>query len=587
MPRPPLAALDRPPRKIAVIGAGIVGVPMAALLADAGPEQEHDPFEVVLLQRASATSGWKVDAVNRGESPIGGREPELGEIVRRTVAAGRLRAAHDYAEARDADAVLVCVQTDKRGIEPDYGPLFDALDALAGVLTTRPAELGPVLVVLESTLAPSSMATVVRERFIRGGLREGRDLLLANSPNRVMPGRLVERVRTADKLVGGLTAGAAQRVERLYRRVVRRGRLHLTSSLTAEIVKTLENAYRDVRIAFSAETARACDAADIDFFALRDAVNARLARSDGASADPRAVPTGGMLIPMVGVGGHCLPKDGVLLWWRRLASGDSGATSLILAARRINDAAPADLLRRIETRFGPVRGHRLALLGAAYRADSEDTRNSPTLALAELLRAAGAVVAIHDPFVRPGDQNMVTRGFADALTSDLDRALDGAELAVCCVAHGTYAGIAPRLADRVSGIVDGCNLMRPADAAREGLDYLGIGRGMRTAEPALVTAVYDAFRAVERGVANEVASLAEFLTARYADSLADAAGIDEIRRLAATCTTGCEIVAPGPVDPVPRHPAFSSELAELAADAWRSEPRTRHSAPLAVPEPAS
>ncbi len=98
--------------------------------------------------------------------------------------------------------------------------------------------------------------------------------------------------------------------------------VYRTNSLTAEIVKTLENAYRNVRIAYAAEVARYCDAHDVDFFALRDKVNAAMSRGDDASADPRAVPSGALLVPTVGVGGHCLPKDGILLWWRAIEANE-------------------------------------------------------------------------------------------------------------------------------------------------------------------------------------------------------------------------------------------------------------------------
>lgn len=308
-------------RKIGVIGPGIVGMPMAALLADARLKEGTDePAKVVVVQRNSPTSGWKVDAINAGKSVIGGVEPALDRIVSETVAEGILSASHDYSALSDADVVLVCVQTDKKGLEPDYGPLFGALDHLAEALSRKPADNIPI-VCFESTLAPSTMATLVRDHFARYGLVEGRDILLGNSPNRVMPGRLVERVAAADKLIAGLHPATPELIARLYSRIVTKGKLHQTNSMTAEVVKTLENAYRDVRIAFATEIVRYCDEHDIDFYAVRDEVNSRIAQSDDASASATAVPIGGILVPMIGVGGHCLPKDGILLWWRRIESG--------------------------------------------------------------------------------------------------------------------------------------------------------------------------------------------------------------------------------------------------------------------------
>ena len=229
-------------KKIAVVGPGIVGMPMAALLAHARIlEGSSQPAKVVVIQRASPTSGWKVEAINAGRSPIGGVEPDLDRIVAETAAAGLLSATHDINAARDADVILICVQTDKKGIEPDYDPLFEALNPLAEALKARPAGNIP-LIIFESTLAPSSMATLIRDHFAGFGLVEGRDILLGNSPNRVMPGRLVERVASSDKIVAGLRAVTPMLIERLYRRIVTQGRLYPTNRLTAEIVKTLENA---------------------------------------------------------------------------------------------------------------------------------------------------------------------------------------------------------------------------------------------------------------------------------------------------------------------------------------------------------
>ncbi len=554
-------------RKIAVVGPGIVGMPMAAMLAHARIREGADaPATVAVIQRDSPTSGWKVAAINAGRSPIGGVEPDLDRVVAESVSAGLLSASHDYAAARDADVVLVCTQTDKRGLAPDYGPLFEALRGLAPALRDRPAGNVP-LVVFESTLAPSSMTTLVRELFASEGLVEGRDVLLGNSPNRVMPGRLVERVATSDKLAAGLHPDTPGLIARLYAKIVTGGVLHQTHSTTAEVVKTLENAYRDVRIAYAAEVARWCDARDVDFFALRREVNARIEQADAADADPNAVPSGGVLVPTVGVGGHCLPKDGVLLWWRAIEAGEDTSRSLILAARRINDASPAETLALAERHFGSLRGRAVALLGTAYRFNSEDTRNSPTIALALLLQRAGARVTLHDPHVHPTDQNLARAGLAGSFTRDLTAAVAGAEVLLVCTAHREYLDGREALlaaAPTAVGVVDGCNAWRASEVLRPGLGYAGIGRGAQPSSPALVADVVRGFRAVERGVANEVAGLVRFLNARYASDDFSRVRFEEVQRIARTCVTGCAIVDPGPVEEFASESGFRSELAALA-----------------------
>lgn len=556
-------------RRIGVIGPGIVGMPMAALLAHAAIRIGTDqPATVTVVQRRSPTSAWKVEAINAGRSPIGGVEPELADIVRSAVDLGLLRATHDPGEIADCDAILVAVQTDKDGIAPGYGPLFEALEGIATALQLRPPGNVP-LIIVESTLAPSSMATVIRDFFAERGLVEGRDLLLGNSPNRVMPGRLVERVRSSDKIVAGLDPITPRLIERLYRWIVSPGSLHPTNSLTAEIVKTLENAYRDVRIAFAAELARFCDGQDIDFFALRERVNHRLGQADGASFEPGAIPSGGVLVPTIGVGGHCLPKDGVLLWWRRREAGARTDRSLILAARRINDGSPTATVRLAEQAFGPLTGRRVALLGAAYRPDSEDTRNSPTLALAGELKHLGAPVVLHDPYVSPQDQNLKGRGLADCFTRDLDEAVSNAEIVFVCAGHQVYSGAVPRAlgaSDRFRGLVDGCNFFGAAARRSLGSRYTGIGRGRRPPTPELIDASVAWFRATERGVANELGSLVDFLNQRYAKTSFEQADFETIRRLAGTCVTGCLIAEPGAVANPPTVNGFRPTLATLAAD---------------------
>ena len=554
-------------KKICVIGPGIVGMPMAALLAHAKiTEGSDDPAKVVVIQRDSKTSGWKVPSINAGESVIGGVEPALDKIVAESVAEGRLSASHDYSVASDADMVLVCVQTDKKGFEPDYGPMFSCLHELAKALTKKPEGNVPVIV-FESTLAPSSMATLVRDHFAEYGLVEGKDVLLGNSPNRVMPGRLVERVAASDKLVAGLHPLTPKLIKRVYKRIVTKGTLFETNSMTAEVVKTLENAYRDVRIAFAAEIVRYCDDNDIDFFALRDAVNDRISQSDDASSSATAVPSGGVLVPTIGVGGHCLPKDGILLWWRRIESGFDTSDSLIVQSRVINDESPAHTIRLTENKFGDVSGRNIALLGTAYRFDSEDTRNSPTMDLAAQLLEKGASITIHDPYVKPSDQNLERRELQSYFTNDYAEALGSAEIVIVCTGHGVYASGLDTILDAgkgLKGLVDGANVYARGDVEAKGIGYTGIGRGRNAPADALIEFVETSFRAVEHGVANEVAALADFLNGRYAPTDFNRVTMAKVRELAGSCVTGCVIAEEMATISAPNYEDFVTRLATYA-----------------------
>jgi UDP-N-acetyl-D-mannosaminuronic acid dehydrogenase len=564
--------------KIAVIGPGIVGMPMAAMLAHARIRiGSEEPAKVIVIQRNSPTSGWKVDAINSGRSVIGGIEPELERIVADSVSAGLLGASHNYSDLSDADVLLVCIQTDKDGMGPDYGPMFEGLTNVAVALQNKPDHKIP-LIIFESTLAPSSMATLIGEHFKDYGLEEGRDILLGNSPNRVMPGRLVERVADSDKLIGGLSTGTPELIKTLYANIVTDGNLHLTNSLTAEIVKTLENAYRDVRIAYSAEIVRYCDEHEINFYRVRDRVNRQLAQEDAASEDPNAVPSGGLLVPTIGVGGHCLPKDGILLLWRQLENRLAEDKSLILQSRRINDESPAETIRFAEKAFGNLSGRHVALLGTAYRFNSEDTRNSPTLPLAKLLMEKGCGVMLQDPFVKPDDQKLIKFDLQKHFTGDIEKVLGKAEVAIFCTAHRQYYEERESMlksAPGLHGVFDGCNLFKKSDF-NGSVGYAGIGRGVGAPNEAFIEFVHDGFRIMERGVANEVAAFVDFANANFAEDDFNKADFKEVQRIAGTCVTGCDIVDPGPIKNMPEYKGFVPRLVKCAKAAHERTARHKH-----------
>ena len=552
-------------REIAVIGPGYVGLPMAALLATAELwAPDGTPTRVTVVQRPSASSGWKVGAINAGRSPIGALEPAIGDLVAQGAGSGRLRATTQLGDIRDADAVLVCVQTERKGNGPDYSHLLEALHGVATALRQRTAASVP-LVVIESTLAPTTLQSVVRPLFAQHGLEEGRDVLLAHSPIRLTRGSIVERIASSDKLIGTLSPEAGPRLAAIYSRIVTRGMLHCTTAATAEIVKTLENASRDVRLAYAAEVARYCDANDVDFFDLRRRVNARLAAESGASA----APCGGLLVPTVGVGGHSLPKDGPLLWWRALERGAVPAHSLILEARRINDESPAHVLGLVERFSGSVAGRSVALLGVAYRADSDDARHSPTIALAQLLLARGASVSLHDPHVSAVDRDLLRSGLAGVFHRDLADALATAEVVVVCVAHHQYLRGKRWLAhaQRARSVFDACNAYRASDVASTVVRYSGIGRGLRRPSGALIDAVTTGLQTVMRGVGNEAAMLVEQINEAFARDGSTRVDLADVRRLAACCVSRCDVGGPAPVSPPPSVDGFRSRLVACAVGA--------------------
>jgi UDP-N-acetyl-D-mannosaminuronic acid dehydrogenase len=443
---------------------------------------------------------------------------------------------------------------------------MESLKDLALQLQKKPAGKKP-LIIFESTLAPTTMNTLIRQFFSSHGLEDGRDLLLGNSPNRVMPGRLVERVISSDKVIGGLNSITPHFIQRLYSLIVTKGRLHPTNCLTAEIVKTVENAYRDVRIAYSAEIARFCDDHDIDYYQVREDVNRQLVWSDNATASPNAVPAGGLLIPTVGVGGHCLPKDGILLLWKKIESGANMSGSLILEARRINDESPAAALRRAERLFGDLSGKSIALLGVAYRFNSEDTRNSPTFVLARYLIDKACRVYLHDPYVNPADQNLTRFKLEACFTRAMEEAVESAEYMLFCTAHHSYIEIWDRMIQscpNLKGVFDGCNLFGRPIVLEKGIAFGGIAKGIKSPSRSFLDFVRDGFRAVETGFANELDGLIGFINQQFARERFDGVDFRKVQEIAGTCVTGCQIVNPGPVEKISPYKGFLPRLVDRA-----------------------
>jgi nucleotide sugar dehydrogenase len=549
-------------RELAVVGAGRVGVSLAARLATAELwAPDGAPTRVTLVQRPSPSAGWKVGAINAGRSPIRGLGPALDELVAQGAGGGRLRATSDVAEVREADVVFVCVQTERRGMAPDYTHLLDALHGVAAALRQRTSAAVPVVVV-ESTLAPTTLLAVVRPLFAQYGLEDGRDVQLAHAPSRTARG--ADGVAGADKVIGTMEPRTARKLAAIYGRMAGTGAVHCTDPTTAEIARTLESAARDVRLAYAAEVARHCDARDVDYVALRRRVNERLARDGLLSA-------GSLLVPTIGVGGQSLPRDGIYLWWRAHEAGVNPARSLILEARRINDESPAQALALVERCAGQVAGRSIALLGVAYRANSDDARHSPTLALAEQLVARGALVSLHDPHVGAADATLLRAGLAGRFHRDLAEALATAEIVVVCVAHDRYLDGGRRWlrhAQRLRIVVDACNGYRAAEIASTSVRYAGIGRGIATPSAALVDAVAAGAESIERGLANEAALLVEQIDRRLAAQGAGRVDPAELRRLLAAAGSAGAMAEPGPVARVPAVDGFRSRLVACATAAW-------------------
>jgi UDP-N-acetyl-D-glucosamine dehydrogenase len=351
-----------------VVGLGYVGLPLAATFAEAG---------VPVLGLDAVQS--KVDRVNAGVSYI---EDVPSERLAPLVRAGTLRATASWDAMRAVDAIVICLPTPlTEHREPDLSAVLGAAESLSQRLRTGH------LVVLESTTYPGTTREELAPVLERSGLRAGRDFHLAFSPERVDPGRVDWTTATTPKVIGGLTPECTRRAMDLYGTACK-SLVPVASPEVAELTKLLENIFRSVNIALVNELAMLCDRMGINVWEVIDAAATK--------------PFGFMPFrPGPGLGGHCIPIDPFYLTWK--AREFDLHTEFIELAGKVNSQMPtfcvAKVARALNSRRTAVNGSRVLILGVAYKANVNDTRESPALRIIELLRAEGAHVDYHDPHV--------------------------------------------------------------------------------------------------------------------------------------------------------------------------------------------
>ncbi|NVO65954.1 nucleotide sugar dehydrogenase [Methanofollis tationis] len=460
-----------PIQTIGVFGMGYVGIPAALLFADV-PGIEH----VYGFQRASRTSGYKIEMLNQGESPLKGEEPGLEDLLRKVVSAGKFSCTPDFAKVAECDAVTLAIQTpfkDKKDLLPDFTPLIEGIRNVGRHLTPG------TLVVLESTITPGTTTGMARQLLEEeSGLVAGEDFALAHAPERVMVGRLLKNIREHDRIVGGIDDISTKRAVELYSPVLTAGRVIPMTATAAEVTKTAENTFRDLQIAAANQLALYCEAMGINFYDVRAGIDSL--KGEGIT---RAI-----LWPGAGVGGHCLTKDtyhlerGVQQLGPDALDWPGDIASLYITSRQINDFMPAHMLRLTKSALAQagktLAGSKIALLGWAFINDSDDARNTPAEPFYEMARAAGADVAVHDPWVDPATAPDVPAG----LSRDLEGVLSGADAVVVFAGHREYRGLVPIEVQRLCGsarpvIVDGRNVVEPDGWIEVGFAYRGIGRG--------------------------------------------------------------------------------------------------------------
>ena len=353
---------------VAVVGLGYVGLPLAVSFAEVG----HNVIGIDIDES-------KVRSISEGKSYISDVDNLLLESL---VKKGMLKASTDYSLLADVDAISICVPTPLRKTgDPDISFIVDAAD--------RIAEIGGngKLIVLESTTYPGTTEEIIVPRLTGNGDQVGKDLFIAFSPERIDPGRDDYTVYTTPKVIGGVTANCLDVALALYGTIVEKP-VAVSSTATAEMVKLLENTFRAVNIGLVNEVAIMCDRLGLDTWEVVEAAATK--------------PYGFMpFYPGPGLGGHCIPIDPIYLSWK-LRTLNYKARFIELASE-VNSQMPDYVVGKVTAALNDdlksIKGSSILILGAAYKPDVSDVRESPALDVIHLLMEKGAILSYHDPYV--------------------------------------------------------------------------------------------------------------------------------------------------------------------------------------------
>jgi UDP-N-acetyl-D-mannosaminuronic acid dehydrogenase len=393
-------------QKICVIGLGYIGLPTASTFAAHG----INVLGVDISQNI-------IDTLNKGEIHI--HEPGLLNEVKRGIHSGKFSAA---IKPQEADAFIIAVPTpfqeDKFG---EYNGLTYKLADMRAVISAAESIVPFLrkgnLVVLESTSPPRTTVDLVTPILARSGLEAGRDFHLVYSPERVLPGQIMRELIENARVIGGITPESAQAGYDLYATFVK-GQIIKTDATTAEMVKLMENTYRDVNIAIANEFSHLADKFGVDVW---EAISI-------ANLHPRVK----ILSPGPGVGGHCISVDP---WFFVEAAPE--LTPLIYHARQLNDSQPHFVVDIAKRAIGSLKGKKIAILGLAYKPDVDDLRESPANEIVKLLQEEGAHIKAWEPF-KP-DANL--KGITMALS--IDDSIKDADAILLTVKHTEFGQLNP------------------------------------------------------------------------------------------------------------------------------------------------
>jgi len=426
--------------KIAIFGLGHMGLPTAALFAKNG-----------LKVMGIDINRKHVEYVNSGRSPI--MEPGLDELVKEAVSGGNLSATiNGEKAAQDANVMMVVVPTPiNRQKKADLSAVVSACQTIA------PAICRDDLVIVESTVPPGTCDHLVVPLLEKNGLKAGEDFGLACTPERALPNNTIYEITHNARVIGGINPESADKAAAIYSKITAGDIIKVKNLITAEMVKLMENTYRDINIALANEMAVICESLDIDAIETIQAANHH----------PRV----NIHTPGPGVGGHCLSIDPYFIV--EMAQKKGIEASLIKTARIINESMPEHVVQIVEKTLketdASVTGSKIGILGAAYKGNVADSRETPVKPIISLLKDKGASVYLHDPFISP--EILKSLG---GIPVSLDNAL-ACDCVVLVTDHSIYKDLTPEMIKK--GILI-CTrpLLDPRKFRSKGVTFKGVGR---------------------------------------------------------------------------------------------------------------
>jgi nucleotide sugar dehydrogenase len=433
--------------RVVVMGLGRIGLPTAVVFANAGAQVTGVDIKAEVVKDTNAGRCRLVD------------EPGLADLVKKTVAEGRLRATTEPGDAiSKADLVLVCVPTPVDVAKaPDYSAVLKASHTIG-----RHLRKGGIAVI-ESTIGPGiaeEMVMPVLER--ESGLKGGKDFGLASCPERSDPGNIMLNMKTLPRIIGGSDPRTTDLVVALYEAALGVKAIRVSDPRTANAVKLTENLFRDVNIALANEFALLFEKIGIDSI---EVINACASKYNFMPHYPGA-----------GVGGPCLPSNSYYLISEGIKVGN--IPYLIRMAREINDRMPDHVVELVGEALNEagktIKGSLVAVLGVAYKPDIRDVQLTPIERVISRLLEMGAKVRVYDPMFK--GQEVFGLKVADTLEKGASRA----DCLVIGTAHSEFKGLdlepIRKLMAARPALVDARNLISPGKAAKAGFTFRGVGR---------------------------------------------------------------------------------------------------------------